>query len=246
MKNIYYLILIPAFLLITSCGKDGKVGPADAIGISGGKVGPTGISAAGSAGAKGATGNAGAVGAVGVAGNSDVRVYAKHIDGDTWTTINHATDSAYSELDIPASNTLADSVIKNSTILVYVKHLIIDTTGIAKYAWFATPFAETEMLVYSLPYRRRNGLMTTNVTTNVTPGHVLLKFRAVDDLGSHFIIGIHNITDVKLVIIPNAGPDQNLAAKYPNVNFKNLAEVENHFHLKDAGGGVEVPAKILK
>lgn len=125
MKKTYCLLLLAiAILFITSCGKDGAVGPKGDTGATGEK---------GATGATGAAGAAGATGPKGATGNANVKVFTKDIIGVTWTTVSQGGSQGYLKLTIPAT-VLTDDIINNWANFVYV------TTSDFGYSWAMVPY----------------------------------------------------------------------------------------------------------
>jgi hypothetical protein len=105
-SNYLLLLLIAGALFISSCGKDGAVGPKGTAG------------ATGATGAKGATGPAGPAGQNGQTGTANV-IYSDWItpSSDSTATIGGVVHIYY---QIPATQ-ITGSILNKGTIIVYAK-----------------------------------------------------------------------------------------------------------------------------
>lgn len=122
MKNKYLLLLfIAAALFVTSCGKDGDIGPK----------GDTGEQ--GATGAKGDKGDKGATGSKGANGNANVKVFTKDIGQATWVVNSTGGGKGYLSLTVPAT-VLTEDIINNWVNIVYV------STSDFGWSWGMVPY----------------------------------------------------------------------------------------------------------
>jgi hypothetical protein len=214
MKKANYLLMLLAagVLFVTSCGKNGNVGPQGPTGPTG-PAGPTG--ATGSAGTNGTNGTTGATGATGATGTANV-IYS------AWTTpATYTKDTVFStfhfDANIPAAKITQD-ILDKGTVLVYGK-----LTGYTSTIW---PSTQVSALPIIVTYEEGTTTYTDTWSSLVTLGNVKIDF--VDNMNLYN--GISNAHQFRYVIIPGAILT---ATTNKHVNFQDYNQVKQTFNLPD-------------
>jgi hypothetical protein len=214
MKRVNYLLMLLAVgvLLITSCGKNGAVGPQGPTGPTG-PQGPAGST--GSAGTNGTNGSTGATGATGATGTANV-IYS------AWTTpASYTKDTIFStyhfDANIPAAK-ITQAILDNGTVLVYGK-----LDGYTATIW---PTSQVSALPIVVTYEEGTTTYTDTWSSLITLGNVKIDF--VDN--GNLYGGISNAHQFRYVIIPGAVLT---ATINKHVNFNDYSQVQQAFHLPD-------------
>lgn len=176
MKKINNLlfVLAAAALLLSSCGKDGAVGPQ-------GPIGPTG--------ATGPAGSTGATGATGAKGTANV-IYSNWVTPATYTKDTVFT-TWHLYTDIAAAGITQD-VLDKGTVIVYGK-----LGGYTASVW---PTNQVSALPILLTYQEGATTYTDTWSSLATVGNVRIDF--VDD--NNLYNAISNAHQFRYVIIPGA------------------------------------------
>ncbi|MEO3405103.1 hypothetical protein AAFN85_14440 [Mucilaginibacter sp. CAU 1740] len=195
MKKINYLLLLltAGTLLISSCGKDGAVGPAGANGAQGTTGAP------GAAGATGATGAVGATGPKGATGTANV-IYSDWVTPPTYTkTVVFGLNTLTYNIAEPK---ITQAIIDQGVVVVYAKlngyvPSIWPTDQVSalpiliNYLSGTTPEVDTWSSLYSLgnvqiSFKNNNNLYGSLATTHsfryvIIPGGVKLSSLHLDN-----------------------------------------------------------------
>jgi hypothetical protein len=210
MKKVNLLMLLTVgVLLITSCGKNGAVGPQ-------GPTGPTGPQGpAGSTGSAGTNGTNGATGATGATGTANV-IYS------AWTApASYTKDTIFSTYHFYANiaaSKITQAILDNGTVLVYGK-----LDGYTATIW---PTSQVSALPIVVTYEEGTTVYTDTWSSLITLGNVKIDF--VDNLNLYN--GISNAHQFRYVIIPGAVLT---ATINKHVNFNDYNQVKKTFNLPD-------------
>jgi hypothetical protein len=149
MKKINYLLMLSAvvMLFVSSCGKNGAVGPQ----------GPTGPN--------GATGPAGPTGSTGATGSANV-IYS------AWTTpASYTKDTIFSTYHFYANiaaTKITQAILDNGTVIVYGK-----LDGYTTTIW---PTAQVSALPIIITYTEGTTVYTDTFSSLITPGNIKVDF----------------------------------------------------------------------
>jgi len=149
MKKVNYLLLLSAIcaLFITSCGKDGAVGPQ-------GPTGPTG-----------ATGPAGPTGATGATGTANV-IYSAWVTPSTYT--KDTVFSTYHFYTNIAAAKITQAILDHGTVIVYGK-----LDGYTSVIW---PTDQVSALPIVVTYTEGTTVYTDTWSSLATLGNIKIDF----------------------------------------------------------------------
>ena len=205
MKHLNHLLFtfITAAVILTSCGKDGAVGPQGATGATGAN------------GTAGATGTNGANGATGPKGNTGT---ANVIYSDWYTPATYTKTTVFGTFnftaDIAASK-ITQAILDKGAVMVYGK-----LNGYNPVIW---PTDQVSILPIAISYM--NGTTPTLDTWSAlcTVGNVRITLTN----STNAYTNISNAHQFRYIIIP--GGVHTLGV----VNLKNYKEVQQALHIND-------------
>ena len=208
MKKVNHLLVLLAVgvLFVTSCGKNGAVGPQGPIGATG-PAGPTGTA--------GTNGTAGATGATGATGTANV-IYSAWVTPAAYveTTVFGTTYFSY---DMAASK-ITQAILDKGTVIVYGK-----LNGYNPVIW---PTNQVSALPIVITYMSGT---TSNIDTwaaRDTVGSIRISLTS----STNAYTSISNAHQFRYIIIPGAVLT---AAINHHVNFNNYNEAKHAFNLPD-------------
>lgn len=193
-------------LVLTSCGKDGAIGPTGAVGATG----PTGPQ--GTPGSNGTSGATGSVGATGATGTANV-IYSDWITPSTYTkdTI-FSTYHLYADL---AASKITQAILDNGTVIVFGK-----LNGYTTSIW---PTNQVSPLPISITYQEGATVYTDTWSALASVGNIRIDF--VDN--NNLYNSISNAHSFRYIIIPGG------VHTLGSINPKNYNQVKQALHLPD-------------